>query len=126
MESYFSALSGVTGTEVGYTGGSTVNPTYMNLDGHTESIKIRFDPAVITFDELLGHFWKFRDHTGVYKTQYESAIFAISDDQLAKAVASRDAAGKAAGKPIRVRIEPAGTFYRAEEYHQHYYGTRKG
>jgi peptide-methionine (S)-S-oxide reductase len=62
----------------------------------------------------------------MYKTQYESAIFATTADQLATAKASKDEADRAAGGPLKVRIEPAGPFYRAEEYHQHYYGNLKG
>ncbi len=126
MEWHFSALSGVTGTEVGYAGGTSKNPTYANLDGHTESIKINFDPSIIPYEELLRHFWGYRDHTGVYKTQYASAIFTHSEEQLKRAEASRASQADKPGRPLRVRIEPAGPFYPAEEYHQHYYAKLKG
>lgn len=126
MEWHFSALSGVTGTEVGYTGGTSKNPTYTNLDGHTESIQIIFDPSKVSYEDLLRHFWSYRDHTGRYKTQYESAIFAHGEEQLAKARASKAVQEKNSGLLLRVRIEPAGPFYQAEEYHQHYYAKLKG
>lgn len=125
MERYFSSLAGVTGTQVGYTGGSSANPTYHNLDGHSESIEITYDPAKITYRELLHHFWGFRDHSGVYATQYESAIFTTSDEQMTLALASREEQPANKRRPLRVRIEPAGMFYRGEEYHQQYYGKIK-
>ncbi len=126
MERYFSSLSGVTGTVVGYTGGTSTDPTYVNLDGHIESIEITYDPMIITYDELLHHFWGFRDHSGAFRTQYMSAIFTHGDEQHEQAVASRDVAERSSKRPLRVRIEPVGIFYPAEEYHQNYYLKLKG
>lgn len=125
MERYYSSLAGVTGTQVGYTGGSSIDPTYHNLDGHTESIEITYDPTGITYQDLLHHFWGFRDHSGAYMTQYESAIFTTNDEQMRLALASKEAQPAHRLRPLRVRLEPAGPFYRAEEYHQQYYAKLK-
>ena len=132
VEQAFRDTNGVVATEVGYTGGKTSNPTYKEVcgkgTGHAEAVKIEFDPAVVSFDELLGVFWNCHNPTHVNRQgpdvgdQYRTAIFTLNDDQKQKAEASR-AAVSASGrfdKPIATIIEPFGIWWKAEEYHQQY------
>jgi len=132
VEETFRKLEGVTSTTVGYTGGSTENPTYEQVcsghTGHAESVEVIYDPAKISYDRLLDVFWSNHNPTTPNRqgpdvgTQYRSAIFYHSPEQQAAAVASRDRL-QASGKfrsPIVTQILPAGPFYRAEEYHQRY------
>jgi peptide-methionine (S)-S-oxide reductase len=133
-ERKFWQVKGVYSTAVGYAGGFTPNPTYeevcSGLTGHTESVMVAFDPAVVSLDELLKVFWESHDPTQGMRqgndagTQYRSAIYAGSDAQLAAARASRDAYQarlSAAGYgPVTTEIAPAGEFYYAEDYHQQY------
>lgn len=132
VEKVFSALPGVESTQVGYTGGSTKDPTYEQVcsgrTGHAEAIEITFDPAKISYDELLEVFFRHHDPTTKDRqgndvgTQYRSAIFYHSDAQKKAARRAVDALEKA--KVLRGRIttelSPASDFYRAEEYHQKY------
>ena len=133
-ERIFWRLPGVYSTSVGYQGGVTPNPTYeetcSGLTGHTEAVRVVFDPAVLPYDEVLRVFWENHDPTQGMRqgndlgTQYRSAIYTTSDKQLAVAQASRAAyaeALKAAGRgEITTEIVPARDFYPAEEYHQQY------
>ena len=133
-ERVFWRLPGVYSTSVGYQGGITPNPTYeetcSGLTGHTEAVRVVFDPKVLPYDEVLRVFWENHDPTqGMGQgndigTQYRSAIYAASDNQLAIATASRAAYGQAlaaAGRgAITTEVLPAGEFYPAEEYHQQY------
>ena len=133
MEPPFEKLAGVREVISGYTGGSKVNPTYEEVSagttGHLESVEVIYDPSVISYDRLLDVFWKNIDPTdpgGQFVDrggQYRSAIFYHSDEQKKLAELSKQKLG-ASGifqKPIVTEILPAGTFYRAEDYHQDYY-----
>ena len=133
-ERMFWTEPGVYTTAVGYAGGFTPNPTYQEtcsgLTGHTEAVLVVFDPAQISYDELLRLFWESHDPTHGMRqgndvgTQYRSAIYTDGPEQLAAAEASRDAyqrelAGAGYGE-ITTEIAPAGEFYYAEDYHQQY------
>jgi peptide-methionine (S)-S-oxide reductase len=133
MEAPFDKLPGVASVTSGYTGGTLKNPTYEQVSaggtGHAESVQIVYDPARISYTKLLDIYWhnidptvrdqQFCDHGH----QYRSAIFYENDEQRRLALASRAALEKS--KPFKenivTEIVPAGTFYPAEEYHQHYY-----
>lgn len=133
-EREFWQTPGVYSTAVGYAGGFTTFPTYKEtctgLTGHTEAVMVAFDPAKISYEELLKIFWEAHDPTqGMGQgadigTQYRSAIYTTSEAQLTIAIASRDAYQaklNAAGYgPITTEIASAGPFYYAEDYHQQY------
>lgn len=138
VEEEFRLLPGVTGTTVGYTGGTTENPTYeqvcSGLTGHAEAVQIEFDPAAISYDRLLRHFWDCHDPTQLNRqgpdvgSNYRSAIFCHGDEQLALAresLRSEEESGRHR-KRIVTEIKPAGKFWRAEEYHQLYLARRRG
>ena len=133
MEPPFDAEPGVLETIVGYTGGSTENPTYKEVSaggsGHTESIQIIYDPAIVSFERLLGIFWKNidpLDPKGQFcdkGSQYRSAIFYHSGEQRELAEGSKKQIEEGGTLPgsIVTEIVPASVFYPAEEYHQEYY-----
>lgn len=132
VEVIFRRLDGVISTEVGYTGGAMPNPSYRDVctggTGHAEAVRIEFDPAIITYDELLDVFWTHHDPTELNRqgpdigTQYRSAIFYHSPRQKEAAINSKAEIEKLKmyKAPIVTEIVPAATFYRAEEYHQQY------
>ena len=134
VEETFRRLAGVTDTAVGYEGGSLDNPTYHDVctdrTGHAEVVQVTFDPAVISFHDLLNVFWENHDPTTMNRqgpdtgTQYRSVIFFHSPEQEAEAKRSRDEAQKNFRRPIVTQIVPAATFWRAEEYHQQYLAKR--
>ncbi len=138
VESVFRQVDGVIDTQVGYTGGETADPTYKEVctdtTGHAEAIEITFDPAKVTYKQLVDLFFKMHDPTQVnrqgpdFGTQYRSAIFYHSPEQQAAAEAAKAALGKSGKykKPIATQILPAGPFYRAEEYHQRYFEKNGG
>jgi peptide-methionine (S)-S-oxide reductase len=133
-EKSFWSLPGVWTTAVGYTGGYTPNPTYEETcsgrTGHTEAVLVVYDPAVTSYDALLKVFWEHHNPTQGMRqgndvgTQYRSGIYAVDDEQLAAAKASREQFApvlRAAGYgDITTEIVPAGEFYFAEDYHQQY------
>jgi peptide-methionine (S)-S-oxide reductase len=133
MQGPYDNLPGVVSTTVGYTGGEKANPTYHEVgaggSGHLESIEIVFDPKKVTYEKLLDVFWHNVDPTNASGqfcdngSQYRTAIFFESEAQRAAAEASRKAlaASGLQKKPIVTEIVKAGTFWRAEEYHQSYY-----
>lgn len=138
VESTFRKVPGVLETQVGYTGGKSADPTYEEVctdtTGHAEALEITFDPARVSYPQLLDLFWRMHDPTQVNRqgpdtgTQYRSAIFYHSAEQQAAAQASK-AALEAGGKyprPVATQILPAGPFYRAEEYHQRYFEKNGG
>jgi peptide-methionine (S)-S-oxide reductase len=144
-ERIFWKIPGVYVTAVGYMGGWTRNPTYEETctarTGHTETVMVVYDPAKVDFDQLMKAFWENHDPTTLNRqgndtgTQYRSAIFTTTNDQLAAANDSRDryqAALAGAGYgDITTQIEPAteagdGTFYYAEDYHQGYLHKHPG
>lgn len=133
-------LPGVWLTMVGYSGGITPNPTYEETctakTGHAEVVRVVYDPAVISFEQLLGSFWENHDPTqgmrqgGDIGTQYRSAIYATQPSQLELARESRSRYQKAltlAGRgQITTEIAPAGPFFFAEDYHQQYLAKNPG
>ena len=125
-DDYFSKLKGVLKTRVGYAGGTKKNPSYYDLGDHTETIEITFDPKIISFEELLKHFWKEHDPTEQHVTQYKSAIFYQDEEQKKIAEKSKQAVEKKLGSKVATEILKAGTFYQAEEYHQKYLQKGKG
>jgi peptide-methionine (S)-S-oxide reductase len=136
VEAALQQIRGVVATTAGYCGGTTENPTYQEVcsgtTGHAETVLVEFDPAQVSYDELLVVFWNSHDPTQLNRqgpdmgTQYRSAIFYHSPGQQAAALASKE---KLAGssrfqRPIVTEIVAASTFYPAEEYHQHYLQKR--
>ena len=133
-ERVFWQTPGVYTTAVGYAGGYTPNPTYEETcsgrTGHTEAVLVVFDPAKISYEELLKRFWENHDPTQGMRqgndvgTQYRSAVYTTSAEQLAAVEASRAAFGeglRAAGYgEISTEIAELGDFYYAEDYHQQY------
>ena len=133
-ERFFWQRDGVYTTAAGYSGGYTPNPTYEETctakTGHTEAVLVVYDPAKVSFDDLLKIFWENHDptqHMGQGNdigTQYRSAIYVTTDEQLAAAKASRDAyqasLTEAGYGEITTEIAEAGAFYYAEDYHQQY------
>jgi peptide-methionine (S)-S-oxide reductase len=132
VEATFRALPGVIFTRVGYTGGKTEDPTYKEVctdrTGHAEAVEVTYDPAKISYNELLKVFWENHDPTQLNRqgpdwgTQYRSAIFYHSPEQQAAAQASKESLEKARrySKAIVTQIVPAATFFQAEDYHQQY------
>jgi len=140
VERVFWQLPGVWVTSAGYAGGFTPNPTYEEVcsgrTGHAEVVQVVFNPAEISYGELLKAFWENHDPTqgmrqgGDVGTQYRSMILYLNEDQRAAAEASRDAyqaALTAAGQgTITTEIAPAGPYYFAEDYHQGYLAKNPG
>jgi len=130
VEQYFSRLEGVLDTAVGYSGGELENPNYKEVckgrTGHAEVVLITFDPDIITYDQLLEHFWKIHDPTTPNRqgpdvgSQYRSAIFYFSEEQRDIALDSEREQANNSIRPIVTEISPARKFWRAEEYHQKY------
>jgi peptide-methionine (S)-S-oxide reductase len=138
VEDTFRKVKGVVGTAVGYEGGTLENPTYQDVcshrSGHAEVVQVEYDPARVSYAELLDVFWKCHDPTTRnrqgpdFGSQYRSVIFYHDEDQKAAALASMEREG-ATGRhrrPIVTEIVPAAPFYRAEEYHQQYYEKHGG
>jgi len=138
-ERLFWRVPGVHSTSVGYQGGFTTNPTYEETctgrTGHTEAVQVVYDPAKVSYADLLKVFWENHDPTQGMRqgndvgTQYRSAIYTTTDAQLAEAAASRDAFQPAVSAArlgeITTEIKPAGPFYYAEDYHQQYLSDSK-
>jgi peptide-methionine (S)-S-oxide reductase len=134
-EAIFQQLEGVIKVTSGYSGGQVENPTYKEVcsgsTGHAECLNIIYNPATISFDELLEIFWQTHDPTTLNRqgndvgTQYRSAIFYHTEEQKIKAEKYKDELNKSGAfdNPIVTTLEPAGTFYPAEDYHQNYYNN---
>jgi peptide-methionine (S)-S-oxide reductase len=130
VEAAFRAIPGVLQTAVGYTGGHTTDPTYRQVcghrTGHAEAVEVWFDPAQVTYDDLLRTFWSIhnptsRNRQGLdFGSQYRSAIFFHDEAQRAAAIGSQAAEQETRKRPIVTQLTPASAFYRAEEYHQRY------
>lgn len=134
-ERLFWQQPGVYSTSVGYSGGFTPNPTYQEVctgkTGHTEVVRVLFKPKEMTLEQLLALFWENHDPTQGMKqgndigTQYRSAIYASSRDQMEQALQSKERyqeamATESISQPITTEIALAGNYYFAEEYHQQY------
>lgn len=137
LEAVFDRLRGVKSVESGYTGGRIDNPTYRQVcdgdTGHVEVVRVTFDPAEITYRDLLDIFFEIHDPTTLNRQgndtgeQYRSVIFYTSDEQrqeAQEAIADLNAAHKHA-EPIVTAVEPAAKFYVAEDYHQEYYENNR-
>jgi peptide-methionine (S)-S-oxide reductase len=129
VEAAFRQLEGVTQTRVGYSGGHTESPTYEDVcsgtTGHTEVVEVTYDPERVSYEELLETFWHRHDPTrGDRKRgpgdQYRSVVFVHDDEQREAALRSKAEEQAKRSAPIVTRIEPAGTFYAAEDRHQRY------
>ncbi|WP_280153056.1 peptide-methionine (S)-S-oxide reductase MsrA [Piscinibacter sp. XHJ-5] len=133
VEADFDKVPGVISTTSGYTGGRLANPTYeqvsAKLTGHAEAVEIVYDPAKVSYEQLLQHYWHSIDPTTKDRqfcdvgSPYRTAIFAHGDAQMKAALASREALEKSKPfkEPIVTEIVAAGPFYAAEDYHQDYY-----
>jgi peptide-methionine (S)-S-oxide reductase len=133
VEHVFRQVEGVVATRVGYSGGTTPNPTYKQVctgrTGHAEAVEVAYDPDRVRYEDLLGVFWENHDPTtrnrqGVdIGNQYRSVIFVHDDEQKQAALRSRDELGDSGKfrRPIVTEIVPAAEFWQAEEYHQQYY-----
>jgi len=136
VEAAFRKLPGVLQTAVGFTGGTTRNPTYRQVcssrTGHAEAVEVVIDPSKISYEKLLDAFWATHNPTQInrqgpdFGSQYRSAIFCLNEPQLAAAEASKRAPAQSGQYPRKIvtQIAPAGPFYRAEEYHQQYLEKR--
>jgi len=136
IEATFRRIEGVIDTAVGYAGGHTDNPTYGEVcshgSGHAEVVQIEYEPARISYEEILDTFWDSHDPTQLNQQgpdigdQYRSVIFFHTSEQEAAAHTSREnlKARGAFSRPIATVIEAAPTFWRAEDYHQRYLEKR--
>lgn len=136
VEEAFRHIKGVTSTTVGYTGGTKENPTYKDVctgtTGHAEAVEVEFDPAQVSYRELVAAFFQNHNPTTLNRqgpdvgAQYRSAIFYHDAEQEAEARESIAALEKARifNRPIVTEVKPAAPFYRAEEYHQQYLAKR--
>mmetsp|Transcript_103329 Transcript_103329/g.221020 ORF Transcript_103329/g.221020 Transcript_103329/m.221020 type:complete len:131 (-) Transcript_103329:93-485(-) len=113
-------MNGITGTTVGYTGGFNQNPSYHSVcrgDGHTESIQVEYDPAKVSYDDLLDSFFAMH-FPSPSPTQYKSAVWYHDEEQRAAAEKVKATKGEAGEYVV---VQPACDFHKAEEYHQKYY-----
>ena len=136
VEAAFRQIPGVVATAVGYEGGKTDNPSYRDVcshtTGHAEVVEVDYDPARVSYDDLLAVFWDEHDPTQLNRQgpdigdQYRSVVFYHTPEQQAVATASRDRLAQSGKyrRPIVTLIEPAETFYLAEDYHQQYLEKR--
>ena len=132
VEAAFRETPGVLATTVGYTGGSTKNPTYEQVcshtTGHAEAVEVEFDPDQISYEKLLDVFFSIHDPTQKNRqgpdvgTQYRSAVFYLTDDQrrVTDAYIKQLTDAKTFARPIVTQVAPLRAFYPAEAYHQHY------
>jgi peptide-methionine (S)-S-oxide reductase len=133
VESAFRKVRGVKSAICGYTGGTLPEPSYKDVctgrTGHAEAVEVDFDPALVSFEELLDAFWQMHDPTTLNRqgpdhgTQYRSAIYFHDAEQEAAARASKEKLDKSGKlpRPVVTEITPASKFYEAEEYHQRYH-----
>ena len=136
IEVAFREIKGVTSAAVGYAGGALENPTYQDVctgrTGHAEVVEVEYDPSEVRYEELLDVFWQSHDPTTLNRqgpdigTQYRSAIFFHSPEQGSAAQKSKEELERTGRYSNRIvtEIEPASSFYRAEEYHQRYLEKR--
>lgn len=134
VEAAFRKIKGVTSTAVGYMGGTVDRPTYEQVctdrTGHAEVVQVEFDPAQVSYDQLLDLFWTSHNPTTLNRqgpdvgSQYRSVVFFHSPEQEAAAKAAKEKHQARFSRPIVTEIVAAPTFYRAEEYHQQYLEKR--
>lgn len=131
VEAAFHQVPGVLDAVSGYTGGTAENPSYRDVcsgrTGHAEAVKVTYDPQKVTYEHLLGVFWRIHDPTTLNRqgpdvgSQYRSAIFVSGDEQREQAKQSLNREQQNYSAPIVTQIQDAAPFYRAEEYHQRYF-----
>jgi len=134
VEAAFRQVEGVTATRVGYSGGTLENPTYEDVcshtTGHAEVIEVTYDPERVSYEQLLDVFWHKHDPTQLNRQgwdigdNYRSVIFVHDDEQREEALRSKAREQSSWAAPIVTQIEPAQTFYEAEDYHQQYLEKR--
>jgi peptide-methionine (S)-S-oxide reductase len=134
VEAAFRQVDGVTRTRVGYSGGTLENPRYEDVcshtTGHAEVVEVTYDPDQVSYEQLLSVFWDKHDPTQLNRQgwdvgdQYRSAIFVHDEEQQEEALRSKAAEQANWRAPIVTQIEPAHTFYEAEDYHQQYLEKR--
>jgi len=132
VEAAFRQVKGVVNTAVGYTGGRTEHPTYEQVcthtTGHAEAVQVEYDPAQVSYEQLLDVFWTIHDPTTKDRqgpdvgSQYRSAVFTHTPQQQAAAEAFKATLerNKRFARPIVTEVTPAAAFWRAEDYHQRY------
>ena len=130
VEDAYRHVPGIVATAVGYAGGHTTDPDYAKVcthtTGHAETVLVEYDPTRIPYEQLLRVFWQIHDPTQTdgqgpdIGSNYRSVIFTFDAGQAAAARASRDAEQKVVDRPIATQIQPMGSFYKAEGYHQQY------
>ena len=135
MEAVFQNLPGITKITSGFAGGTTANPTYDQVctgrTGHAEVLQITYDPAKVSYNQLLDLFWRAHDPTTLNRqgadsgTQYRSIILTATPEQATQAEASKKKATAQFPDPIVTEIKPLTAFYPAEKYHQNYYNENK-
>ena len=138
VEAAFQSMKGVVSTRVGYTGGQMKDPTYQDIctdtTGHAEAVEVTYDPALLSYEQLLSEFFRIHDPTTPdrqgpdFGSQYRSAIFYHDGPQHAAADASiirLEQSGRYR-QPVVTQVVPAREFYEAEEYHQQYLAKNKG
>lgn len=129
VQYYFDMVPGVVKTIVGYTGGHTPNPNYWGIHeqdtGHVEAILIEFNPSIISYEKLVGHFFRIHNPTALNAADginigstYRSALYYFNNEQKKIAEKVRDEIQKSYKKPIVTEIAPTGKFYKAETEHQ--------
>jgi peptide-methionine (S)-S-oxide reductase len=136
VEHLFNEMPGVIDAVSGYAGGSKDNPTYEQVcsgrTGHAEAVEVTYDPAKVTYDELLNAFWNMHDPTTLNRQgpdhghQYRSMIFFHNAEQEQAARKSKEQAQRFFDRPIVTEIVPAPHFWPAEDYHQHYFEKHPG
>jgi peptide-methionine (S)-S-oxide reductase len=134
VEAAFRRLDGVTGTRVGYAGGTVETPTYKQVcsdrTGHAEVVEVTYDPERIPYEQLLAVFWAEHDPTQLNRqgpdigTQYRSVVFVHDDEQRGAAEVSRERVQSRLSRPVVTQIEDAPPFWEAEDYHQQYLEKR--
>jgi peptide-methionine (S)-S-oxide reductase len=134
VEAAFRQIDGVTRTRVGYSGGTLEQPTYEDVcsrkTGHAEVVEVTYDPERVSYDDLLQVFWHKHDPTQLNRQgwdvgdQYRSVVFVHDGEQQEAALASKAREQASAAAPIVTRIEPAQTFFEAEDHHQQYLEKR--
>ena len=133
VEAAFREVEGVSSTRVGYVGGTLDNPTYKDVcsgrTGHAEAVEVTYDPARVSYDQLLDLFWEIHDPTTLNRqgpdvgAQYRSAIFFLNPAQEAAARSSKERLQRSGkhSRDIVTEITPASQFWAAEDYHQQYF-----
>jgi peptide-methionine (S)-S-oxide reductase len=136
VEAAFRQVKGVSSTRVGYTGGTFESPTYRDVcsgaTGHAEAVEVEYDPAKVSYEDLLAVFWENHNPTTLNRqgpdvgTQYRSAIFFHDAEQESAARASKESLQKSGkySREVVTEITPASEFYEAEDYHQQYFEKR--